>query len=576
MITLAVITLVSAFVGYQAYAKVTDLNKAAPVANTYLPAFRTTLTSTVSSTGTVAATQQVSLNFDIGQGTGKILTFFVGLGDRVTTGQPLAKLDDADLVKTLTSSQSNLAAAGARLAAVISPSPADIAAADQTVASASAQVTTAENNLSKLKNPLSADVASAQQAISQAKTTLQQAQNAITTAQNNVTSAQNDAATAQISTSSSFSSLQSARNNVTANCAAVGAAAVPLQTQRGAPAALATPAAGAGSCQSALTSYNSAVNSYNNALAAQTKADLAVKTANQGLNNGSLQGAVNTAQLSIQTANQKSLALINPLASDVNAAQDSLDSAKASLVSAKARRDQLSKPTPDQILPLQATVDQAQAQVSTAEKNLDAATISAPFDGVVSQLNGDVGTLVTASTVVFILLNPNGVRIDANVDQVDINNLRVRQTANVTFDALQGRAYQAFIAAIGLTPTIQQGVVTYNVTLSVDTTRLAAGVPVPAPGMTAAISVTTSRTDNALVVPNRAIRRVGARATISVKKADGTDETRTVTTGATNGTLTAVTSGLTDGEEVLISSAATARSTTTLPGGIQVPAPAGR
>jgi multidrug resistance efflux pump len=321
-----------------------------------------------------------------------------------------------------------------------------------------------------------------------------------------------------------------------------------------------------------LTSYNSAVNSYNNALAAQTKADLAVKTANQGLNNGSLQGAVNTAQLSIQTANQKSLALINPLASDVNAAQDSLDSAKASLVSAKARRDQLSKPTPDQILPLQATVDQAQAQVSTAEKNLDAATISAPFDGVVSQLNGDVGTLVTASTVVFILLNPNGVRIDANVDQVDINNLKLRQTANVTFDALQGRAYQAIIAAIGLTPTIQQGVVTYNVTLSVDTTRLAAGVPVPAPGMTAAISVTTSRTDNALVVPNRAIRRVGARATVTVKKADGTDEARTVTTGATNGTLTAVTTGLQDGEEVLISSATTARSNTALPGGIQVPA----
>src|SRR3954464_11369549 len=103
--------LLAAFVGYKAYAKVTDLNKAAPVANTYLPAFRQTLTSTVSSTGTVAATQQVSLHFDIGQGTGKILKFFVGLGDRVTAGQPLAKLDDQDLVKTLASAQSNLSAA---------------------------------------------------------------------------------------------------------------------------------------------------------------------------------------------------------------------------------------------------------------------------------------------------------------------------------------------------------------------------------------------------------------------------------------------------------------------------------
>src|SRR4029453_7761108 len=111
--------LIAAYVGYTAYAKATDLNKTAPPSNTYLPAFRQTLTSTVSSTGTVAATQQVSLNFDIGQGTGKIQKFFVGLGDKVVAGQPLAKLDDSDLTKPLTSSQSNLSAANARLAAVV-------------------------------------------------------------------------------------------------------------------------------------------------------------------------------------------------------------------------------------------------------------------------------------------------------------------------------------------------------------------------------------------------------------------------------------------------------------------------
>ena len=106
-ITLGAIILVSGFIGYNAYAKVTDLNAIPPPAPTYLPAFRTTLTSAVSSTGSVASTQQVSLNFDIGQGTGKIQQFFVELGQRVVAGQPLAKLDDADLVKTVTSARSS-------------------------------------------------------------------------------------------------------------------------------------------------------------------------------------------------------------------------------------------------------------------------------------------------------------------------------------------------------------------------------------------------------------------------------------------------------------------------------------
>src|SRR5439155_25291739 len=129
------------------------------------------------------------------------------------------------------------------------------------------------------------------------------------------------------------------------------------------------------------------------------------------------------------------------------------------------------------------------------------------------QLTGSVGTQVNSNTVVFILLNPKLIRIDANVDQADISNLKVNQASTVTFDALPGRSYPATVAAIGLTPTIQNGVVTYVVSFAMDTSNLAAGTPVPAPGMTASVSVQTSRTDNALVVPNQAVQKPGARTT---------------------------------------------------------------
>jgi multidrug efflux pump subunit AcrA (membrane-fusion protein) len=107
--------------------------------------------------------------------------------------------------------------------------------------------------------------------------------------------------------------------------------------------------------------------------------------------------------------------------------------------------------------------------------------------------------------------------------------------------------------------------------------------------MTGSITITTNRVDNALVVPSRAIRRVGRNSTVTVKKEDGSTETRNVTAGTTNGTLTQILSGLQDGEQVLVSTPTTStsatgnRPTTTggfggggLPGGGPVVIPGGR
>jgi HlyD family secretion protein len=608
-ITLGAIVLVSAFIGYSAYARVTDLNAVPPPAPTYLPAFRTTLTSAVSSTGSVASTQQVSLNFDIGQGTGKIQQFFVRLGDRVTAGQPMAKLDDTDLAKTLTSAKSNLASAQSRLAAVTSPTTADVAAAQQAVAAAQNQVLTAQNNLQKLRNPTPADVASAQQAVTSAQQGLLTAQNNVTTAQNAITTAQgtivtaqNDLTTAQIAASSAYSALQTAYSQVVSSLCTQYVPGVPSPgsiapvvtlpvyafpssnptTSGTTPQNLPVPPyanqINTPNCSTSVGAYNSAANSHNTAVATLNSRTTALQKAQNDANNGNLQNnvtqaraGVDTAQANIQAAQTKYSALMNPLQSDIDAAQASLNSAQASLTSAQARQDALFKPTPDQVLPLQAQVDQAQAQVSTAEKNFQNATIIAPFDGQISQVTGDIGTLVTANTTVFILLNQTRLRIDASVDQADVSGLRAGQVANVTFDALPGRTFQATIVAIGLTPQIQQGVVSYTVQLSLDTTTLQP--PLPAPGMTALINVVTQRLDNVLAVPTRAIRRAAGRASVTVRKADGTDEVRQVVTGATSGQLTQITSGLTEGEQVLISGTRTATSTAALPGGIQVPPP---
>ena len=572
---------IAMFIGYSIYARANHLNAKPPAASTYLPAFRITLTSTVSATGTVSASQQVTLTFDRsgGVGAGKIAAFMAGLGDQVVTGQALAKIDDTDLIQAQTSAESALASSQARLNAVISPSPADIASASQSISSAQSQVATAQKNLDDLQTgPTAGDRAAAQQSVLTAQNSVITAQTNLTRAQNSLFSDQQSVRDASDSINNANIAISGAYFDVTRNFnpSLTGSPTFcPSPPFNGGPAPYVpstcgsfsgtgtggTGGNGSTATSTAASNYAQALNAYAAARAKLISSQGQFSSAQQQLTTDQnsiqgLQASVQTAQSSVTVAQQKyNDLLLPPTASQMDAVRASLDAARASQTSAEARYNALLRPTPDVVLPLQANVDSAAAALATAQKNVKAGTIVAPFDGLISQVTGDVGTQVQSNTPVFILLNPKLVRIDANVDQAYVNDLRAGQIASVTFDAIPGRTYQSTVSAIGLTPTVQQGVVSYVVTLGLDTSRLASDVPVPKPGMTAAINVTTSRTENALVVPTRSIRRIGRNQNLTVKKADGTDELRAVTTGATNGTLIQITSGLTDGDQVLVSAA---------------------
>ncbi len=310
-------------------------------------------------------------------------------------------------------------------------------------------------------------------------------------------------------------------------------------------------------------SYNSAVGKYNSAAAAVVTAQNALATDTNSLNNGNLQRSIQSAQIGLTTAQQNlTTTLAGPTGGDLASAQRSVDAAQASLDSANANYKALfDAPTQDVILPLQNAVDTAQNNVDKAQQDIDNATITAPFDGVVSVLSVAKGDQVAATTTAITIVNPNIVSIEGAVDQTSVSQLKTGQDATVTFDALRGYTYRATIATIGLVPTVTQGVVTYPVTFTLATTNLQNGAPIPSPGMTASITVTTSTVSDALVVPSRAIKTTGRNRTVVVHT-DAGDETRTVTVGTTNGTLTQILSGLTAGEQVLVASSATASTTT--------------
>lgn len=190
-------------------------------------------------------------------------------------------------------------------------------------------------------------------------------------------------------------------------------------------------------------------------------------------------------------------------------------------------------------------VDQAQTALTQAQDNLSKANLISPINGTVSAVNYNVGD--TASGVAVVVVDLSKIQVKVTIAEVDIPSVKVGQTAQMTMDALPGKTYTATVAAINPAANVTSGVVNYAVIASVtdpDGDVL--------PGMTANLAIETSRRDNVLLAPLRAVKTQGTQkiATVLYK---GQQITTPVTTGLQNDTLVEITSGLNEGDEVIIS-----------------------
>jgi HlyD family secretion protein len=153
----------------------------------------------------------------------------------------------------------------------------------------------------------------------------------------------------------------------------------------------------------------------------------------------------------------------------------------------------------------EAQVAQSRAQVGMAQVDLERTTIRSPISGTVLQRAVDVGQTVAASlsapTLFTIAQDLSKMEVRAAVDESDVGKLREGMEARFAVDAHPGREFAATIHQIRSNPNVQQNVVTYDAILRVDNPegRLR-------PGMTASVRIVTERREDALRVPNVALR----------------------------------------------------------------------
>ena len=109
--------------------------------------------------------------------------------------------------------------------------------------------------------------------------------------------------------------------------------------------------------------------------------------------------------------------------------------------------------------------EQAKQAVQTAQANLDANNLTAPFSGTVTEVDGMVGDQVSPATNAFRIDDLSQMKVDVQVSEVDINSVKVGQPVTLTFDAIAGKTYNGKVVEVAQAGDSVQGAVDFTVTV---------------------------------------------------------------------------------------------------------------
>lgn len=246
----------------------------------------------------------------------------------------------------------------------------------------------------------------------------------------------------------------------------------------------------------------------------------------------------------------------------LDSAQEKLAEKKQALTELEAGADSLDVRTQ------QNTVAQKEAALAEAQEKLADHYIRAPFDGVIAQIDVKKGDTVSSETLATLITKQRMAEIALN--EIEIAKIKVGQKATLTVDAIDGLALTGKVAEIETVGTVTQGVVNYNVKITFDTQEEQIK-----PGMSVTVAIITNIKQDVLLVPNSAVKSLNNIHYVEISEdtsavsnssnqllASAVNSTgivsailpkqQAVEIGLANDSITEITSGLKEGDKVVI------------------------
>lgn len=506
--------------GYLGYQRIGGARAAEVTPNRQLVQVqRSRLTAAVSTTGNLVMPSQAKLAFGTA---GMVAEVNVRDGDRVEKGQPLAKLDRltvASLEKTVAQVRLDLKKAQDDLDTAQNPySSTDLAKGEADVTNAQVAINTASDQLEKAITPYTETV------IEDARAQVRNAQVSLDGATDNL-----EVVRKSDPNGNNLRKLEYEYNYYESK-------------------------------------HGEMLNKFSEGKASQDDIDRAwnnLVTAKEKLDSARIQSEMNLrdAENKVKVA-QESLVKAKDHLNDVLAEPDSLiveqrqkqlTVAQLTLKDAEKKlADMRAGAEPLNVAVKKAEIARAQIALDNALESLNKATMVAPFPGIVSKVDAEIGDSVASNKVIVTLIDPSTVEMNAVVDETDVAKVKPGQEVAITMDALPNVSLRGKINSIAATATRTQGVVNYNLRVGVTPQR---GVELKE-GLTALANIVVEQRDNVLVVPSRAVKTSGREKVVQVM-VDGTPQARVVKTGMSDERNMEITDGLKEGETVVVETSTT-------------------
>ena len=222
------------------------------------------------------------------------------------------------------------------------------------------------------------------------------------------------------------------------------------------------------------------------------------------------------------------------------ASQAEIDQAELQLQSAIATRNST-------LAQLEAGMESAKSsveQLSTALENVDGAgNVIAPMSGTLVTMNAVENSFISTTMPVAVIDGADQMKVTVSVAETLVPKLTIGDSADVSVSAA-GQTFTGTIRAVERSANQQTKLYTVTLGVPADVSGLLSG-------MSAEVTFHTDRSDNTVVVPSECILSSGESQYVYIVT-DDTAKKVEVTTGLTSSGVTEVTSGLQEGDQLVV------------------------
>jgi RND family efflux transporter MFP subunit len=195
---------------------------------------------------------------------------------------------------------------------------------------------------------------------------------------------------------------------------------------------------------------------------------------------------------------------------------------------------------------------QSNARLQELRVNMTNTVVVSPVNGFIARRAADPGAFVSQNAPVVDVVDISSVRLVVNVVEKDLKLVSVGDPTDVEVDAFPGETFTGRIARVS--PVLDPATRTFPIEIEIPnpTFRLK-------PGMYARVGIKIEERENALVVPANALVDVGGKRGVFLAQADNSAKFQDVEIGIEEDDRVEIRAGLTDGQRVVTTGAASLR-----------------